>query len=561
MRSGYSFEIKKVIPTYICLALIVLVGVFVALPEINRFPAYIHAWSQSDWYSMAIGFQNNGYDFFHPETLVMNKQFPGGWMVDDGTAVTSVDFPVHVYIVSLLMRLFGSSAPWVFRVWTLTVSLFGLCCLYLVCERITFSVLKSLMVTFFALFSPLYLYYFDSFLPTVPAMSFVFAGVLMYVVYLGSGKSRDWYLTIAFLTLSALMRTSQVVPLVAVFCSEVLRWILKRRDSVFNSRFLITLLLSVVAISGYLMWNAHLRNQYGSLFLNNLKPPRSWTDVCNVFDIIGERWKFRYFSAIQHWTVVVTMALVALTLLLKNSLLNRFQDFKPSPTVEKSKSLRFDFLLFVLIYCLGELLFFVAMMRQYRDHDYYFLDSLFVPIILLFLLIVSYLPTIKGLLKVVPFVLVVLLCGSMWNAAKHGNLERQKGYDRARQCALAFEDSGEWLDEMGVSRDAKILTLFSYPQNTPFLEMGRCGYSVMWFGRDMIEASLGFNYDYIIVEDSIFKRNYSKAEFVLSRLERVAGNGKISLYLLCDSVVNNSPDATLEDRKSNFISNMNNCRE
>lgn len=67
-----------------------------------------------------------------------------------------------------------------------------------------------------------------------------------------------------------------------------------------------SIFVSILAIGSYLLWNAHLRNLYGSLFLNSLMPATSWSDAADVIDIM--RWrKFRYFSEIQHFLVAESL--------------------------------------------------------------------------------------------------------------------------------------------------------------------------------------------------------------------------------------------------------------
>ena len=85
----------------------------------DEYPTHIHAWAEQDHYALALGFINNGFDLFHPETMIYNKQFPGWWQEPSATTITSADFPIHEYIVALLMKLFGTTSPWVFRLWTL----------------------------------------------------------------------------------------------------------------------------------------------------------------------------------------------------------------------------------------------------------------------------------------------------------------------------------------------------------------------------------------------------------------------------------------------------------
>lgn len=505
---------RKIIIGYtIAIIAILVLGLSLAKPTINHFPAFTHAWAQADWYSLAIGFQNNGFDFLHPETLIYNKQYPGYWMADDGTTVTSVDFPIHVYIAALLMSLFGTTAPWVFRLWTLTVSLGGLWFLFLLCRRITGNLTKSLFVVCVAATSPVYAFYFNGFLPSMPSLALVFGGLWAYIVYLQDKKLKYWHLAIAFLTLATLIRTSQAVPLVAVCCFEIFRWIFVRKEFNFNKIQIIPVIISFIAIVGYIMWNAHLRNTCGSLFLNNLMPSKNWDEASSVIDAIKDR-KFRYFTEIQHLLVgEVLLASVAYMILMHK------------------KINRSSLIWFAAIYSFGALLFVVAMFNQFHDHDYYFLDSMYIPIILLVILAIKQLPELNKWWKIAPAVLLILFGCTMYNAAKHDIRNRiSNNNDRALECNTNYEGSAQWLDSIGVSRDAKILTLGAYPQNSPFIKMKRKGYSAMNTNKWLTDKVMLFNFDYVIIEDNIAETDHEKINDVLEQLERIDGNGKISIY-------------------------------
>lgn len=189
LKENISTNRKTIIECTIAIAAILILGIALAKPTINHFPAFTHAWAQADWYSLSIGFQNNGFDFLHPETLIYNKQFPDWWKTDNGTTITSADFPIHPYTAALLMRLFGTSAPWVFRCWTLTISMIGLFFLFMLCRRLTKNLIKSLTVVCVAMTSPVYAYYFNGFLPSMPSLSFVFAGLWAYIVFLQDKKN------------------------------------------------------------------------------------------------------------------------------------------------------------------------------------------------------------------------------------------------------------------------------------------------------------------------------------------------------------------------------------
>ncbi len=520
---------KQRLPNYIAAAVILCVGLLLGIRHIGQFPAYIHAWSQSDWYAISLGFLNNGFDFFHPESLIYNKQFPGWWAVDYGDTVTSVDFPIHTYIVALLMKLFGTTAPWVFRLWTLLCSLIGAWFLYLLAHRLTKSTLKSLMAVMVYMTAPVYAYYFANFLPSAPALALVVVGLWAYVRHWQGEGLRWWHWTVVMLALAALIRTSQVVVLVAVCGFELFRII--RKETNWQSKW-ISVIFAFTAIIAYHFWNNHLANLHGTLFIGELQTPANLDEAHELFNKIQEYWKWQYFSRLQHWLIALTLLSAGVVLVLRHIK-------REFPTNNRQLSLGW----LIAIYCLGEICFFVAMMLQYKDHDYYFLDSFFLPCILLFTMALKALPQPKGHLPIAfGIVLLVLLGGVMFNKAKHNNESRCKSDDRAYLCSLNYKDADQWLDDIGVSRDARILSIFSYPQNAPFIQMGRKGYSMMWYDTNIIDCAMHFPFDYAVIEDNVFRNNFQWQQRILGRLTRICGNGRLSLCRLEDSIVNQCVD-------------------
>ncbi|MFH1321045.1 MAG: hypothetical protein ABII90_10385 [Bacteroidota bacterium] len=101
---------------YLLFAILGILSISFYKDTINLFPSYIHAWTQSDRYALALGFIDNGFDFFHPCSY--NLKTVNG--------ITSVDFPIHEYIIAVIMKITGSTAPLIFRIYILLYGLTGL---------------------------------------------------------------------------------------------------------------------------------------------------------------------------------------------------------------------------------------------------------------------------------------------------------------------------------------------------------------------------------------------------------------------------------------------------
>ena len=86
------------------------------------------------------------------------------------------------------------------------------------------------------------------------------------------------------------------------------------------------------------------------------------------------------------------------------------------------------------------------------------------------------------------------------------------------------------------------MALYAYPQNGPFIQMKRKGYTVMKHKENIVNAALTWDYDYIVIEDNIYMDKFEERKEVLSRLSKVADNGRISVCTLSDTIVCESSD-------------------
>ncbi len=510
------------------LPLLVITAIVLALNvrHLNEPPAYIHAWAQADNYSLALGFLHNGGDLFHPQTLIYNKQQFG--FEEPESLVTACDLPLHHWLVAGLMRVTGSHQPWVFRGMTLMVSILGLWSLYLMAFVLTRSRSKSLLVTTVVATAPSYAYYSASFLPTASALALSMGGLLFYVLHWRDDQKWTLYVSILLLTLAMMVRTSFAVLWVAVACFQMLR--VFRKEASLRSSWL-PFVAGAVLFAAWWLWSQHLRQQYGSLFLSSLLPVHSKEDVLVILQNVHDRWRFHYFQRMQHWLYVSVAAGVLVAVFFKKKNVNKTRN-------------KLSLWWLLLIWVFGEMLFVTAMLSQYMDHDYYFLDSLFLPIVMLLVGLLSLLPNPSPRWgKILSLAVVLSLIGLMTAEAFHMQEERRKQGIDALQTAVRYKHANKMLEEAGFgSKELRFMTLFSYPQNLPFAMMDREGYAVMWTNPELVAHALTFDYDYILVEDDIFRKEFEEAPYVLPYLRRLAGNGEISVCTLSDSVLHHTAE-------------------
>lgn len=482
---------------------------------VNEFPSHIHAWAQSDRYALSLGFLDNGLNFFKPQTFVYNHQFPGNWNVASEETITAVDFPIHDYIPALIMKLLGNTSPWVFRMYVLLYSIMGLFFLFKLSYSITKDYIKSVFVVVFAATSPVYAYYQGGFLPTIPSLSNAIIGIYYYYQFLKENKSKNFWLCMLFLSFATLSRTTFAIPIVAVLSVEFIRIMRKETSFVLEIK---PVSFSVILVLSYLLYNRYLRNYYGSIFLNHLLPAENMEQAKAILKYVYQNCFFQYFSIFHYIFLIILFIYSAFFIFKRKSCFKKVEIY---------------FGLTIGSYLIGCIIFLFFMLRQFYAHDYYFIDTFYLPINLLLIMLFALIPkiSIKGK-HVVEFVLCCMfLLIFIIQPIKSQKQRRETGpWDKTEITINNFRNSAHFLDLLGISESSKILVLDAVAPNIPFLLMQRKGYAVMDTKKENLERALSWNFDHVVFQNEYFISDiYTPYPGIVSKLKKVADNGKISI--------------------------------
>lgn len=470
---------------------------------ITFLPSFIHAWTQSERYAISLQFLQNGFDLFHPATY--NLQTVDG--------ITRVDFPINEYFVALLMKFFGTTSPVIFRLYMLALSITGLTFLYRFAKRVTASEIKSWLIVLFVFLSPVYVYYQAGFIPCVPAISFIFIAYYFFYEYKLTEKRKYFYWSVLFFLLAALIRVPFFILLFAILIQQLISYAQKKKVNIYEA---IGLLTAFIVFIVYYRYNIHLGRMYGNMFLDTFLPARNLEEFKEIMDKIYHIWSLQYFTIWHYVLLFVSIAFAFYGIVIGTKMHSQHKAFWFN----------------LLIIGIGTLLYFLLMMRQFYDHDYYFLDSLFIPFTLLFVLTIHYI-SIEGIIGKIIISLFLLSVFFMFRDANKNQEERYitEPWDRVEITRKNFMGSDKFLDSICIPKTAKMLVIDSYSTNIPLILMNRKGYTVYQTSRDNAELALfWFKWDYVVIQDVFVGEVITHYPIVSSMLERVYGNGKISLY-------------------------------
>lgn len=514
----------------ILLLILAVLSIFLYHSTISLFPAFVHSWTQSERYALSLGFLNNGFDLFHPCTY--NLQTIEG--------ITRVDLPINEYIVAIIMKISGSTAPAIFRIYTLTISIIGCLFLYLLSLKINRSEIRSWTIALIAFLSPVYTYYQAGFLPSVPAISFIFIGYYYYYSYLETGKRKQFYIALFFILLAALIRIPFVIYLVALLV-HMMWTVLRSRKIVFHE--LLSIFICFVLFFSYYRYNIHLGRMYGNMFLDELLPARNMEEFKDIIKQIKNIWLFQYQNIAYYLLLALGSILMVIHFIRKKEI----------------RSQQSHFLFHSLILSCGALLYFLVMMRQFFDHDYYFLDSLFVPSIFLLIGTSSFTPLETLRSKIIWSALSTIALFYSFIANQTNQQERYKTYewDRVEISRQNFIGSAQYFDSIGIDKNAKILVIDAYSTNIPLILMNRKGYTVYQTNRDDAFLPLiKYKWDYVVIQDQFLISDVLHYYPIIQQMiERIDGNGKISIYKKSKDYTLKSLEEFLNIQKKNALYN------
>lgn len=497
---------------YVLPALVLLVLAFFFFRTTQtQFPAHIHAWTQSDRYALALGFTENGYDFFHPATLNLKPRYEAAIPLEDPQGITSVDFPIIEYLAALLMGIYGQPAPWIFRTLMLLLGLSGLFFWFRFLREAGVNYGLSLSGLLLAFTAPVFTYYLNGFIPSTSAVAMSFVALYLFVRYLRNEKINFLITALIFLTMAALIRKPFVMGLLAWAGAFVLIfWKEKSKLRIVLPGFL----ASLAVVGFYHVYNKFLSFTYGSLFISDLMPADAVAETIQLIRISWANWKLTYFS-LPAW-IWIGIAISGLV----------FKGFGD----KTNKVIGFS----ALLWLAASGLYLLAMARQFPAHDYYFLDSIFLPLLILLGLGLRVLSKIEKPFQWGILIIAFALNGWMLKQSYAIQSERNtfKSWDRTEITRRNFEGGAKLLAEAKVPPNAKILVLDAYTTNMPLLLLERKGYTVINTTHENLRQAMKWDFDFIAIQNSFLAsdiiRNYPD---ITQKLQPVANNGKIGIFL------------------------------
>lgn len=498
-------DLKKHYPSTILMLIVLIWGsIYLFADSMHEYPSYVHAWTQTDRLALAQNFQENGFDFFHPSTYNLLTK----------AGITQVDFPIHDYLVAIVGKVLNADLVYTFRLYNLLYSLIGLFFFFRLGLLITKSDRRAVWATSFLFTLPVYVYYQNGFLPSIPSIANFFIALYALMRYHQSQKIKHFILACSFMTLAALCRSPFFIFLFALLLQRTV--LFYRAKKVIWSE-LWTLLIGMGLFWGYFIYNQMLAEQYGSMFLTKLLYFNDFESFKTVLATAFDRFGDEILSPYQ--AVLFLSLLIAIVYQLNES-----KQIRP-----KWSALS----LYFLISLLGVIAFFLLMGKQFADHDYYYVDTLYPLVAMLLLLSLSKLKIPRSWYTPVAVVCLVFFF-YFFSYAKAIQEERYTPpyNDRIEYAYQVYKNAQDELKDWGIEEGDTLLVLDAVTTNMPFTLWGNRGYTILNSGEESVKAALDtLAFNYVILLDSNFvSDSYKDYPEIIRRLELLHHNGTLGVY-------------------------------
>lgn len=445
-------------------ALYGVLGIYKILP---LRPQSVHQWAQCDRASVAWNYYKGYADFFHPR--VNNT--------DNGTGITGLEFPVIQYFVSLLYRLFGFH-EWLYRLTTLLIFTLGATSVFRLAQYFIKDNLSALLVMVMYVCSPLLTFYSCNFIPDIYSLSFAMVAWSLLVKYSEHPADSLWRRWFIAMALACLIKPNSMIhlPVMWLFLYRNGLWTWKKPLQ-FTGFFMAIAGLSI-AWYVYASWLS--KTYHSEVFLLEMRPPKSWQEVQDVWTRVSEDWLERIYKK------------KILLLLLIGGLVGMFIE-RPF----KNNLATYTVLMFL---CAGAFLY--VMFLQLSYHDYYFI-TMFPAIIFLIIFIMHVFKHRFGTKG--SFLSLIILSFFIFSQARftHGILAfayQKNSWMYGSPQNDVFFDADQLLTAAGIGPEDQVISVFDHTPDITLYLMGRKGVTIPY--RNVDETLMGYlhtgRYKYVI---------------------------------------------------------------
>lgn len=364
----------------------------------------VHQGAQCDRASLAQNFYYNGFNILYPE---VNEN-----RCNDG--IVSCEFPIISYTAALAYKLFGYN-EFYFRTISFLIYSLGIWGLFLLFKRNTNTSIAMFLVLLVCS-SPILLFYSNNFIPDISSFGFIlFAWYLFFKLFIPHPhfpKAKTYTLLIVLfsltLSLAISIKTTSIIHFASMIGLLFLSYFKTLKIEIhYKKQLIIALLFALVLPVSWFLWSKYLAQYHNNAyFLMQIPKFESFQHFKDAWQTYYNNWPNQAYS----YPILGCLLFIAL--------LNLFLVRKEAIHLWIVSQLSFWL----------SVLFFIAMLYQFRYHDYYMiclLPALFLNLIYLIQTIKNHSP---WWIKITGFALLITAANYQLNQGKKNLKERyEKG--------------------------------------------------------------------------------------------------------------------------------------
>jgi hypothetical protein len=351
-----------------------------------------------------------------------------------------------------------------------------------------------LSIVFLLFSSTVVLYYSINYIPNFPALCFSICGIIYFLKYLENDIQKELILSLIFFLFACLLKITFAIYPITCFLLLIYRFFKQKKNDYKTVFLFIGLFIMLIVWNLYVIHYNKINNS--EYYLTNIKP--IWSANNNefdeVFNFILNYWTYKYYYPSTIHVFFIT-GFVSLFFYKKISKL---------------------IFIFILISFIGVISYFILFFKQFRDHDYYFME--FVPFFLI-VFITTYRSIIESVSKKIAIIISIVLLVITVLSINYAKLNIQRRYDKPFEqvsyLAKDLENIESKVDSIGIPKYAKILVVPDNTMNGSLYFLNRFGYTI----GDTTSQNLSKFYgksDYILISDSAVLQNI-KSKFGLQQ--------------------------------------------
>lgn len=426
-------------------------------------PYSLHQWRQCDCLSIADNYYEENRSFLNPSVH---------WTGPAGNGNTISEFPIIYYSVAKLWQLFGKH-EFIFRLINLLFLFTSLVLLFKLFEDILKHSIWSILIVTLFFTSPILVYYGNTFMADVPALSISIMGWFFFWKYYKTNKNVLLIISMLLFCLAILLKASSAISYFAILLLFFLEFInlikLRKEEKLFSksvSEIVIILIPIIISFAWYSFASQHNKaNNYG-LFLIGTLP--IWKIEYSEINLVLRALIHDTFPQFFNSFGLIILLLLGTTITLF------WKKTNPLLTIV--------FFSMLLAFVTFLILFF----QVFKEHDYYLINMLIIiPLLLLtfFLLIKKHFYSIYNSKKSISifsfFIIISIYNTSVIQKAKYFRFDKKMNYSALlsqKQVDYlewfhwdydnhykALETITPYLRSIGIKRDDKV---FSVPDKS-----------------------------------------------------------------------------------------------